>query len=352
MAVTVAVAALAQVSEPIGGTTAGLFVAAAILVIVAYGLVWLGYLAVRYERREWMVRLFDPNSYPNGSLWEAIIEMAGARAADIQTPARAIVSATRTYRISKPLGVGDVCDVHLATSRRGEFALKVSRVGGCDRLLEKEQMILRELQKASRGDVYGDYFPIPVETFRADDRLVSVLEYRRGYLPATEIRERFPAGLDPRHLAWMFNRTLEALGFVHRLGWVHGAVLPPHLTFDCRNHGLQLIGWIHAKRVHTPLDFASRTYASWYPPECHQRKEAMPATDIHLAAKSILWLAGGDPLSDEPTDRLPIEFGCFLHKCLTAPESHRQDAWAVHEQFRELLEDLYGPPKFCHLNLS
>lgn len=78
MAVTVAVAALAQVSEPIGGTTAGLFVAAAILVIVAYGLVWLGYLAVRYERREWMVRLFDPNSYPNGSLWEAIIEMAGA----------------------------------------------------------------------------------------------------------------------------------------------------------------------------------------------------------------------------------------------------------------------------------
>jgi hypothetical protein len=146
---------------------------------------------------------------------------------------------------------------------------------------------------------------------------------------------------------------LEALGWVHRNGWLHGAVLPPHLLFHPDTHGLQLIGWIHAQPIGSPLKWVARRYKAWYPPECQQRKPATPATDIYLAAKTMVWLAGGNPNAHQPPQNLPDSMIRLVQRCLSARQSARPpDAWALHEQFRELLLDTYGPAKFCHLQLS
>jgi hypothetical protein len=230
--------------------------------------------------------------------------------------------------------------------------LKIPRVDGWDHLLEKEQLILRDLQRPILGDSYGAYFPAPIEAFRSEGRLVSAMKWREGFFTAGEIRRRYPSGVDSRHLAWMFNRILEALGRVHALGWVHGAILPPHLLFHTEDHGLQLIGWIHAVQVDMPLQIASREFQAWYPSQCHRHEGATPSIDIHMAAKCIIWLANGDPIDEDLPLHLPIEFGRFVRECLELSPSHRADAWSVHEQFRELLEELYGPPRFCHLPMS
>ena len=151
----------------------------------------------------------------------------------------------------------------------------------------------------------------------------------------------------------MFNRVLEVLGFVHHQGWIHGAVLPPHLLFHSANHGLQLIGWTHSQPLGHALQFAPRRYKSWYPAECHRRGGATPATDIHLAAQSMIWMAGGDPLTGFIPDHIPLALSLLLLRC-REPSSWRrpQDAWTLHAEFRELLEDVYGPPRFVHLHLS
>lgn len=318
-------------------------------------LLQLGLFCCCIARRQWVVRILQPTNFPKGSRWQQRAEFLLSWL-EWLCPAKprqkAVKSPLRTYEIIQPLATGDLCDVSLTQGNGQRFVLKVPRVASCDTLLERERLVLRHLHRQSDGEMYGEYFPWPQETFYVRGRQCSVFDVADGYVPATEIARRYPYGLDGRHIAWMFNRTLEALGFVHHCGWIHGAVLPPHLLFHPDTHGLRLIDWKHAEQLDRPLCVVPRDYKAWYPPEFRRHIAATPATDIYLAAKSILWVAGGKPLTGEMPDHLPPEMRGFLAECLAdSPTERPQDAWALHERFRALLEELYGPPQFCHLTL-
>jgi hypothetical protein len=262
-------------------------------------------------------------------------------------------SAGLRYDLAGDLGFGDLCDVHAAVHAQDRFILKIARVNGLDHLLAKEFALLEDLQERAKSTVYRNYLPEPVETQEREGRRTNVFRWREGYRTAEEIRKRYPRGLDGRHVAWMFNRTLEVLGFVHRAGWVHGAVLPPHLLFHPEDHGLRLIDWIHAERLNETIRFVPDRFADWYPIECRGRKPASPSTDLYLAAKSMIYLAGGDPASGDIPKSVPAEIRRFLEACLLESPSMRcQDAWQLRDDFARVLEGVYGPPKFVPLVMT
>lgn len=307
-------------------------------------------------RRQWLARILNPAHFSKGSRWQQLAEFVSLcldRSWPAKSRLKSVKSPLRSYGNIKPFATGDLCDVSRARSDGRSFVLKVARVAGCDALLDKEKLVLRHLHRESEDNLYGEYFPWPEETFRFRGRQCSAFDLADGYVPATEVACRYPHGLDGRHIAWMFNRTLEALGFAHQCGWIHGAVLPPHLLFHPDTHGLRLIDWKHAEQLDRPLRIVPRGYQAWYPPECHYHEPATPATDIYLAAQSMLWLAGGDPLTGRMPEHLPPEVRSVLAECLEdSPRRRPQDAWELHARFRALLEALYGPPQFCHLTLS
>jgi hypothetical protein len=180
---------------------------------------------------------------------------------------------------------------------------------------------------------------------------VNVFTWRDGFFTAQQIHERYPRGLDGRHLAWMFKRVLEVLGHAHAQGWVHGAVLPPHLMFHAVNHGLQLVDWIHARPVHSPLVEVPTRFQGWYPAECFERRGATPATDIYLAAKSMLYLAGGD--APNWADDVPTEILQFFETCLLESQAMRPQCTSqLHDEFSQLLESVYGPPEYHELHMT
>ena len=265
---------------------------------------------------------------------------------------RVYTSPNRTYDLQSRLAAGDLCDVHRASADGSEYVLKIPRVPEGDALLVKEFSTLATLHDLSQGQSYQKYFPEPVESFLHQNRRINAFVWRDGFFTAEQILARYPNGLPGEHLAWTFNRLLEALGFVHQSGFVHGAVLPPHVTFHPESHGLQLVGWIHVEKIPAPLKLASDRFKAWYPPECRQKKPATPATDLYLAAKTMLYLAGGDPLTEAFPDSVPARMQKFFRGCLLAsPRMRPQSAWDLHTEFRDLLEDLYGPPTFHPLQL-
>lgn len=253
-----------------------------------------------------------------------------------------------TYLVERHLASGDLSNVYRAVQNGRSCILKVPREPDVDRMLLKEQRVLRQLFDADGGDTYAKYLPRPVETFISQQRqLVSVFEDRQGVFTAEDIRRQFADGVEARHLAWMLNRTLEVLGFVHSQGWVHGAVLPCHLLFDVENHGLQLAGWTHAERIGQRLKSGSTKYRRWYPPECLRRQPVTPSVDIYLAAKSIISLAGGDPATNSIPKHLPGGFRRFLKSCvLDSVRMRPQDAWELRDDLADVLESIYGPPRF------
>lgn len=285
----------------------------------------------------------------------------------LSTPPAVIKSKKRSYTLLKILKAGDVADIHLGEGIgpdgvTHEYLLKISRIVHGDKLLDNEQKIVKELLTKAGDTTYRKYFPTLVESFPATDKIqkrVNVFLHEGKSHTAEDLHAKVPV-LDSRHLAWMFKRLLIAIGFAHKTGYIHGAVLPSHVLFkeivDSSppelDHGAMLTSWGHAIKFGDTVKTISIKYKEWYPPEVLAKKPATAGTDIYLAAKIMFYLAGVDPNGKFtiPAKQIPIPMQRFFQSCLLPGAKMRPDnAWALHDEFDDLLKTLYGKPKFHHL---
>lgn len=287
-------------------------------------------------------------------------------------PTPPIVSPTASYHPVRIVASGDIADLHFAkckddclgTNEDQEFILKISRVPGGEALLKNEATNLKAILKKAEGGTYRHYFPHLAESFPAKDKIqkhVNVFRHEPGFFTFEEVHARHPE-LDGRHIAWIFKRLLVAIGFAHKAGVIHGAVLPTHCMLypgmegqkDNKAHALMLVGWGHSVTGKDPIvKTISTRWRDWYPPEVLDKKGVYPATDIYMAARCMVYLAGGDPLAKTIPDAIPKQMATFLRSLLIEGVKMRPDkAWDLHEDFSDLLKKLYGPPKFHDLSMS
>lgn len=258
------------------------------------------------------------------------------------------------YLLGKKLGNGDISTVRMALSP--SITVRIAKIGvnkGVTKLLTKETEILHTLHESTATKPHGKYFPVPIEKIDLPDGCrASIFAYVAGLVPANEIKAAYPNGVGGRHMIWMFKRLLSAIGYATQIGFVHGAVLPPHLLFHPESHGLQLVDWTLAIPVGKAIVTAPAAYKDWYPPECLAKKPVTPATDIYMAAKCLLWLAGGDPVAETFPDNIPIALKGYLQGCLLkSPSMRPQDAWKMLEEVSDVGYRLYGAPKFVELKV-
>ncbi len=309
-----------------------------------------------------LAKLCHPDLFPPGpeqdkatKVFRRLTELRDA-AMQAATP-QVVPSPTRQYELVKQLAAGDLADVHLAVADGVRYVVKITRPAGGNPLMAAEARHLKLLTTRCGDRRYREYLPNLVETFAVPgtegDRQANVFVYREGFYTLEELRRKHTAGLDARHLAWIFKRMLAVIGFAQTCGLVHGAVVPPHVMLHAENHGLQLLDWIHGVRAGSVLTFIPTAYRDWYPSEVSQREPVGPATDIFLAAKCLIYVAGGDPAAGRWPDAVPLEMQRFVDTCLfAAPRMRPQNAWDLHEEFDELLVRLYGPPKYHRLVMT
>jgi hypothetical protein len=273
-----------------------------------------------------------------------------------------VQSPKRLYTLQRLLAVGDVADVYVGsaesdpvTRAQMNYVVKVSRIPVGQALLDNERKVLVNLLTTAGDTTYRRYLPTLAESFPVRDRIgkrVNVFLYEPGLRTLEEVHEQLPA-LDGRHLAWIFKRLLTVLGFSHREDIVHGAVLPCHVLIEAAGHGLQLVGWGQSVAGGQRIKTVPTRYKDWFPSEVLKKQPAGPATDLFLAARCLVYLAGGDPVANWMPEAVPRPMQRFLSTCLLDKARMRpNDAWAVLEEFDALLHQLYGPPKFHELTLT
>ena len=197
------------------------------------------------------------------------------------------------------------------------------------------------------GTDENKYAPRLIETFDVVSggtrRRANVLSWTSPCITLERVKE-VRGQIDFRDVAWMLNRVLEGLGLAHRAGYVHGAVLPPHVAINPGNHAGRLLDWCYSARIGQPLKAYPLAWKAFYPPEVFKKTPAEPSVDIYMAAGLAKWLARSDS---------PYPFFAFLAGCMLPSASRRpSDAWDVHEEFNELLAGLVGPRKFRHFEWS
>jgi hypothetical protein len=244
---------------------------------------------------------------------------------------------------------GDLANLYDA----GDAMVKIPRDPGVNDLLEREAVALRQLPKDGDGR-FLPYVPRLLESFRHRDeatgaeRRVNAIARLDGFHPLTDVRAAHPDGVDPRDVAWMWRRLLVGLGFAHRAGVLHGAVLPEHVLIHPERHGLVLVDWCYSvpgchpdRSGRVPAMVPRR--ADWYPPEVPARETAGRGTDIFMATRCMTYLMA---------DRAPKALRAFARGCVL-PARHRRprDAWRLLAELDELLERLYGPRRFRPFHL-
>lgn len=244
-----------------------------------------------------------------------------------------------------PTIIGELCDLHRCTC--GKTVKKVAREDDADMALLNEQFALIKV----RSDEDHRVLPfVPEPLAQPGDTLV--LNWLDGWYTLEQVKERH-GDLDPRDMAWMFRRLLVVLGFAARAKLVHGAVVPSNVMIHPEQHGLTLIDWCYAKPAENPLAITSEKYEEWYPVEVRDDLPVYPATDIDMAARNMIWLVGGDPVTATVPDGVPREYKAFFAPLNAWDVLGRyDDAWKTKALFEELITRLYGPRKFRPFSMA
>lgn len=261
-------------------------------------------------------------------------------------PIRSATSGTG-YRLGPVTHRGDIANLYDVGAGR---LLKLPRHPADNDLMDREAQALRTI--ARDGDPrFLPYVPRLAESFRHRDRRtgaerrVNVVAAAPGLRPLTEIRAAFPAGVPPRHVAWIWRRLLIALGLAHGAGVVHGAVLPVHILIEPADHGLVLADWCYSTVDGAAVPALVPGFADWYPAEVRAKRPPGPGTDLAMAATCVLDLLGRG--TGVPRPLREFAAGCRQPD----PRRRPDDAWRLLAELDEVLERLWGPRVFVPLHI-
>lgn len=268
-----------------------------------------------------------------------------------------------THTVMEAFRRGDLSNTFRADSKLGvqqqATFLKVVKDHRNNDLMKTEVRALKVLNGPDTQEKWRKYVSQLVDSFVYVEtgrprRRANVLKLLEGFYSLEQLRTIFPNGIPDVHAVWIWRRLLMTLGFAHDNGVVHGAVLPGHIMILPQEHGLTLVDWCYASIASdskfSPLVAVVNDYKQWYPEEVLNKQAPSPATDIYLAARTMVYVLGGNPLTGVIPSSVPRQLRAFFNGCLQSKQAARpQNAWLLLQEFDELLENLGGrffPRKF------
>lgn len=269
-------------------------------------------------------------------------------------PRRVCTVSGRKYVVKGRLASGESTDVFLA-ERAGRVVervvLKVLRASSDADLVDREWRAVHALHEsdAQGAPFFSMLLPQPVARgLLAGKRAALVYRWRSGFqYTLDDVVGRYPAGLDPHAATWMWRRALELLGWVHRSGWVHGALLPRHVLVHPRDHGVVFCGWSCATRVsqREALPAMCEAAEAFYPHDVASGGAATPATDVTMIARTIARVLGGDPVASALPSSVPAPLRDLVRAHAVGSAS-TDDAWSLKEEVASTAVECFGPPRY------
>ncbi len=282
--------------------------------------------------------------------------------------ARRLSIGDRHWTLGRLVAHGEVGDVYAAERARWpseRVLVKVAHDRRGGPALRHEWQVLQDLQQGDEPTAasFGPRLPQPVAQGvvaggEAVGQAALVVRFAHGYLHTFDaVCGLYPRGIEARPAVWIWRRILELLAFLHRRGWVHGAVLPRHLLIEQGEHGVRLVGFRAAGRAGQPLGTAAAGDEAFYPaagglPASTAARRLGYALDLAMSARCMARLLGGDPASGEVPASVPASLAAEIARAA----AHRGDgdaaaAWTVRERLGELARQVFGAPAFCPLQL-
>lgn len=267
------------------------------------------------------------------------------------------------YALLGRLAQGESTDVFLAR-RDGRLTervlIKFLRTDVDEDLLQNEWRVLETLEKSQ---YQGSPYFVPMLPQRIDsgvarlgkngnegDRRASVVRWRSGFVHTmNDVFAAHSSGILPEASVWMWKRMLEMLGWVHKNGFVHGAILPQHTLIHARDHGVVFAGWSAATAIGKPISVINPQLREYYPDLVWQGVAASPRIDLTMSARLVLKALGGSAL--RAPSRVPEALAKLLETQARGDWQWADDAWTVRDELDNTARRVFGPPKFIPFSM-
>ncbi len=289
------------------------------------------------DRHKELRLLIHPDRFGADEKWAKRAEAATYKL-DSLFSTKKPVSAVRigNWVVSEPLTKGDIGDLYRAESKGISGVLKIAQTPRDNDLITNERTVLKKIHENKNH--FGNYVPRLLDGFTASGRAANVITLADGFIPLTEISSLVK--LDFRHVVWMMNRALSALGFIHKQGVVHGAITPDHLLYCPADHNLCLVDWCYAS-TGSPIKAVVKKYRDLYPPEVLRKQTPGYSVDLFMAASVLRQVA-----------EVPKSFKPLFDLCMVqSPASRPAGAWEFQDRWKNTAEREYGPARFVPLVL-
>lgn len=234
--------------------------------------------------------------------------------------------------------------------------VKIARQHIDNELLRAEAEAIGRL-RATGDPAHVQFYPELLDSFgtmiAGKGLRVNVLRRLEGFYDLEQVRKVYTGGVTALHMGWMWRRVLWALDYVHKQGIIHGAVLPQNIMILPEQHGVVLVDWCYSTFRHDkqfqPLKAIVGRQRGWYPAEVLRKQAPVPALDIALGARSMVYLMGGNPETGKLPAAVPSETQRYFTDLISRGSDKSLDVYDAATRFDELLKRLgapYYPRKF------
>ena len=229
------------------------------------------------------------------------------------------------------------------TTYRGEHLLTGEPVcvKHCSRVSPQDEQVLIQEAKA----VWNlRHFALPVmhDLLKLDDgSLALVMSYIPG--PTLEQVVKKAGRLDAEHVAWIAERVLNVLMYLHYHGVVHGDLKPQNIIVQPESHSVVLVDFGLAM-VKPAAGADSKGYTPYFaPPEEIKGLTLVPESDLYSLGMTMIYALGGgvelvkriEVPQDTPDPLCEFIRRLIARNVLSRPNWEKENVWETIQAVRK-----------------
>ena len=266
----------------------------------------------------------------------------------------------RKYLIGPPIAEGDISTVYEGEGACGDdfagrVAIKIVNESRDNDLLRNEARVLKIMQEA--GGNQRKHLPVLLDQFLTTEGQAGTITrlLTEFYdFPSIHAKPDYTKGIPEKHMVWILNRLLSAVGYAHSLGIIHGNIEPNHLLIRPRDHNLVILGWTGA--VISPAktgDVFKLANDDFSAPEVFEKETPLPSADLYSIGLCMIYILGGDIETKTLPDTVNEELQRFIKFfVMDSPLQRAQDAWQMWGMLEKLIVRLWGKKKFLDFRMA
>lgn len=201
---------------------------------------------------------------------------------------------------------------------------------------EDEEILLAEAK--SIWDLRHYSIPSIRDIVKIDGSGVAII---MSYIPGPTLAEivEKKGGLDPEHVAWITERILNVLKYLHFHGVVHGDIKPQNIIVQPESHTVVVVDY-GLSLIRPTASTLNKGYTECYaPPEQMSGLTLLPESDFYSLGITMIQALGGDPSRRDVPGVTPDPMCSFIkrlikHNLLDRPSWEKGDLYAEFQNMR------------------